>query len=225
MRLGRTNVLETPGGPVPLLDYRLTQGGRAWTVAHAGVSLSFGDEQQAITRKEGGVPYGVNLWPSAIGLAHEIASRESDFRGRSVLELGAGTGLPGIVAASLGAFVVQTDHEGGVLDLCRRNGERNGVAIEHRRADWTRWDDARRYDWVIGADILYVEEFHPQLRRIFEANAGGRVLLADPFRKMSLRLLEALESEGWGITVSQWDVGETLIPRPIGVFELRPPRG
>ena len=112
-----------------------------------------------------------------------------------------------------------------VLDLCRRNGTRNGAAhIEYRLADWTAWDVAGRYDWIIGADVLYVEELHPDLRRIFESNLapGGRILIADPFRTMSLRLMETLEAEGWRITSSRWDVGEEE-SRPVGVFELTPP--
>jgi hypothetical protein len=67
---------------------------------------------------------------------------------------------------------------------------------------------------------------HPELRRIIESNLAweGRVLLSDPFRAASLRLLEALEGDGWGVTVNTWDVGEQAAPRPIGVFELTPPR-
>lgn len=67
---------------------------------------------------------------------------------------------------------------------------------------------------------------HPHLRRIFGSNLapGGRVLLSDPFRAVSLRLLEGLEADGWRITLSKWNVGEEATPRPIGVFELVPPQ-
>jgi hypothetical protein len=111
--------------------------------------------------------------------------------------------------------------------LCRRNGERSGAgAIEYRLADWTSWNDAGQYDWILGADILYGEVLHPDLRRIFATNLDreGRVLLSDPFRGASLRLLEALERDGWGVFLTKWDVGEETAPRPVGVFELAPPR-
>ena len=95
------------------------------------------------------------------------------------------------------------------------------------RSVWTTWTDAARYDWIIGSDILYVEALHPHLRRIFESNLapGGRVLLADPFRAVSLRLLEALEADGWSIAVSKWSIGEDSAPRAVGLFELAPPPG
>src|SRR3954449_12144843 len=148
--------LETSGGRFRLFDYRLRQGGREWTVLHTGAVLTESDETHAIVMKTNRLPYGVSLWPSAIALSHEIATRAEAFRGRSVLELGAGVGLPGIVAATLGGRVVQTDKDELSLHLCKRNGERNGVeGIAYRLADWTAWDDLGRYDWIIGSDILY----------------------------------------------------------------------
>ena len=154
---------------------------------------------------------------------HLQGKRGSD---EMIEELGAGTGLPGIVAGSLGARVVQTDRDELALSVCRRNGERNRVdAIEYRLADWTSWDDAGRYDWILGSDILYAESAHSDLRRIFAANLApaGRVLLSDPFRAASIRLLETMAADGWTVALSKWSVGEDVAPRPIGVFELAAP--
>ena len=112
------------------------------------------------------------------------------------------------------------------MSACRRNGARNRVGeVEHRLSDWAGWEDGGRYDWILGSDILYGEELHPHLRRIFETNLapGGRVLLSDPFRAVSLRLLEALEGDGWTVTLSKWSVGEEATPRPVAVFELTAP--
>ena len=229
--------IQTTAGELPLHEYHLRLGGRAWTILHTGAVLSYADESSFLREKKDRVPYGVALWPAAIALAHEVAARAEDFRGRTVLELGAGTGLPGIVAASLGARVVQTDRQNLALGICRLNGERNDVpAIEYRLADWGAWLDPARYDVILGADVLYAESMHDHLRRIFEANLapGGRVLLSDPFRAVSLRLLEALEAGGWGVAMSKWSVASVGgadgsdadgdAPRPIGVFELTAPR-
>jgi predicted nicotinamide N-methyase len=119
--------------------------------------------------------------------------------------------------------VVQTDRHELALSVCRRNGERNGAAaIEYRLADWSQWEDPARYDLILGSDVLYAEAMHPHLRAIFGSNLapGGRVLLSDPFRAVSLRVLEALDGEGWAVALSKWVVGEEADPRAIGVDEL-----
>jgi predicted nicotinamide N-methyase len=143
-----------------------------------------------------------------------------------VLELGAGTGLPGIVAASLGASDVQTDRHELALHLCQMNGERNGTSgIEYRLADWSDWTDTRRYDRVLGSDVLYADVNHPHLRRIFEHSLapGGRVLLADPYRAEGLPLLESLEAAGWRVVHARWSIADGAATRPIAVYELTPP--
>src|SRR4051812_46500313 len=134
----------------PLNEYHLELGGHAWSVFHTAAVLTVEDEQRYLGEQTNRAPYGVVLWPSAIALAHDLFARADQLRGARVLELGAGTGLPGIVAASCGAHVVQTDRNEQALSLCRLNGERNGaVDIEYRVADWTSWTDASHFDWII----------------------------------------------------------------------------
>jgi methyltransferase-like protein 23 len=215
-------VLHTTVGDMPLEEISLALGARTWSILHTGAVISHDEELAYLTAETSAPrPFGAMVWPASLALAHEVASRE--WTGLSVLELGAGTGLPGIVAASLGARVVQTDRQKLVLHVGRMNAERNGVAsIEHRLADWTAWEDTERYDVILGADILYADPLHPRLREIFEKNlaAGGRVLISDPFRATSVRFLEALQAEGWRITMDKWTVGITPPPRPVGVFAL-----
>lgn len=213
-------VLSTTAGDLPLDEYRLSLGGRTWSVLHTGAILSVEDEERFLRGDQPRLPYGIALWPAAIALAHELAARP--LKGVSVLELGAGTGLPGIVAAALGARVVQTDRNAAALVVCRMNAAGNGVVLEQRAADWTAWEETETYDVIVGADILYADSVHPQLRRIFDGNLapGGRLLLADPFRAESIALLQAMEADGWNVAFNKWSVGVVPPPRPIGVFEL-----
>lgn len=209
---------------IELEEYRLRVGHREWRILHTGALISFGDEQEFLSEpKDSRHPYGLALWPASIALAHDLAHRAHALRGAGVLELGAGTGLPGIVASSFGARVTQTDRHETSMEICRQNGERNGaLGIEYRIADWVHWNDPIRYDYVIGADILYSESTHAHLRRIFETSLApdGRILVADPFRLSSIRFLETLDGNGWTSGMSKWVIGEGEDARAIGVFEL-----
>ena len=86
---------------------------------------------------------------------------------------------------------------------------------------WAAWDDANRYDWIIGSDILYATAMYPHLTRIFESNLapGGRVLLSDPFRRGSFGFLESLEAAGWNVSIGRWRVGVEGEESPVGVYE------
>ena len=218
-------VLRTSIGEFPLNEYRLKENGREWRILHVGAVISRDEESEYLLNPDESLPYGVTLWASAIALAHELASRD-DFHAKSAIELGAGTGLPGIVAATNGAALTQTDSNYVALRLAQRNLALNDLkTVRQRHVDWANWDDVSQYELILGSDILYSEASHPNLRRIFDNNLtpGGRILLSDPFRAMSLRLLESLEKDGWQISMTKYRIGEDASPRPIGIFELTLP--
>lgn len=71
--------------------------------------------------------YGLYVWPCSVILAEYVWQQRLRFSGVSVVELGAGTSLPGLVAAKLGANVILTDnsHRTEVLEnmekICKLN--------------------------------------------------------------------------------------------------------
>jgi predicted nicotinamide N-methyase len=217
-------LLQTTIGDFPLEECRLRLPNREISILHVAAMLTHTDESHFLLEEKNPLPYGIALWASTIALGQDIISRANSFRDKRVLELGAGTGLPGIIAASLAAKkVVQTDKNNLALTLCKRNCELNGIeTIEHRLDDWTNWLDGEKYDWIIGSDILYSVDMHPPLMRIFESNLSqsGRILISDPFRKGSMPLFELMEANGWSINISKWSIGDDKMPRYIGIFEL-----
>ncbi|KAG0644060.1 putative methyltransferase-domain-containing protein [Tuber brumale] len=114
----------------------------------------------------------------------------------SVLELGAGTGLVGIVAARLGAGrVVVTDGNEGVCDALKAGLERNGVAdvVSVKRLMWGERDgkeeednEGERFDLVVGADVIYdsstIPPFVAELVRRFHKNPSAKVVISATIR-------------------------------------------
>jgi len=94
------------------------------------------------------------------------------WHGKRVLEVGAGLGLPGMCAASLGAKVTLTDLP-EVLSLLQWNVEANPHVSSNCSVVPLSWgsDDGVRlgkFDVIIGADVVYWEHLFPLLLKTLE---------------------------------------------------------
>eukprot|EP01065_Artemidia_motanka_P024413 TRINITY_DN2910_c0_g1_i1.p1 TRINITY_DN2910_c0_g1~~TRINITY_DN2910_c0_g1_i1.p1 ORF type:complete len:380 (+),score=125.91 TRINITY_DN2910_c0_g1_i1:63-1202(+) len=109
------------------------------------------------------------IWQCAVLQSRWLCANKELVQGRCVLELGAGIGLVGIVAAACGARrVVLTDVDEG-LPILRSNVDANGAAVEAAGAevvvDRLFWGDAGdirsvrerfgEFDLILGADVVY----------------------------------------------------------------------
>lgn len=146
------------------------------------------------------LPYWGELWPSAVALARCI-SRE-DLRGKRVIELGCGLGLPSVVALARGAAVTASDHYEAALDFVRYNACLNlDLEPETRLLDWhvPQPEGLGLFDLVLAADVLYETRKPPALAALIPTllAPGGEVLLADPRRKEAPTFLEGMRESGF----------------------------
>ena len=134
-------------------------------------------------------PFWVRLWEAAIVLAEYLAQQEFA-PGTTLLELGAGLGAPGLAAAKRGCRVTLTDYEGVVLQFQRVSAAANGLAdVQVRPLDWLDPPPLDRYDLIVGAEILFREEFFDPLLAVMDQALapGGQVLMAHDAERQSLR--------------------------------------
>ncbi|KAG9013897.1 hypothetical protein FRB94_004277 [Tulasnella sp. JGI-2019a] len=116
-----------------------------------------------------------SIWRSGLYLAEHLPST----RGKTVLELGAGTGLVGLMCASEGGAVsvVLSDYpDPDILLTLQRNVDRNNLRDRVEVAGHT-WGDeeslqqilssghADGFDLVIGSDLLWLSEQHQNIYR------------------------------------------------------------
>lgn len=112
---------------------------------------------------------GVTLWQAAPRLSHYLVSTTEEFvAGKSILELGAGLGLCGMVAHHLGAkYVALTDADTITLERMRMNVEKNcpNNSDEHsigcRQLIWNnmiQMEECGNFDTILGADVIYTIE-------------------------------------------------------------------
>ncbi|XP_032184116.1 methyltransferase-like protein 22 isoform X3 [Mustela erminea] len=90
---------------------------------------------------------GKQVWRGALLLADYILFQRDLFQGRTVLELGAGTGLASIIAATVARTVYCTDVGADLLAMCQRNIALNGHltaagggVVKVKELDWLKDD-------------------------------------------------------------------------------------
>ncbi|KAG2277589.1 hypothetical protein Bca52824_060144 [Brassica carinata] len=106
--------------------------------------------------------YCLFIWPCSVILAEYVWQQRSRFRGSTILELGAGTSLAGLVAGKgmVGANVTLTDDssKSEVLENMTRVCELNKLNCNVMGLTWGVWDATifdLRPNIILGADVLY----------------------------------------------------------------------
>jgi predicted nicotinamide N-methyase len=144
-------------------------------------------------------PYFGILWPAATGLAEYLAENPELVRGKRVLELGAGLGLPSLVSAHLGGDVLATDYHPDAEAYFLRNCRHSSVRARYRRLNWRAEAlDGEVFDVVLGSDVLYESKHPREVARglVAFAKPGGIVILSDPGRAYVQQFLAAMREEG-----------------------------
>ncbi|KAM5152876.1 protein N-lysine methyltransferase METTL21A isoform 1-T2 [Mantella aurantiaca] len=123
------------------------------------------------------------VWDAAIVLCMYLEAGSINLEGRSVIELGAGTGLVGIVAALLGAEVTVTDRE-VALEFLKANVHDNLPSdllhkVSVKPLTWGKGlKNFPPFDVIVGADIIYLEEtFQDLLNTILHLSTENTVIL------------------------------------------------
>ncbi|GAA5869858.1 hypothetical protein JCM3774_000515 [Rhodotorula dairenensis] len=141
--------------------------------------------------------YANYVWNASVVLADKVAECEIDVKGRKVLELGCGLGLPSIVAARMGAQqVVLTDYDdpAGLQDTRRAVEEALASPLRERCVVVGHtWGESiapilqalPSYELVLVADCVWDRSLHgpliQTLRTLLESSPGAVVHFSSGF--------------------------------------------
>lgn len=144
------------------------------------------------------IPYWADIWPAARVMAQDIWEN-IDFSGMEVMELGAGLGLPGIMAALKGGKITFSDYKEEALELALNNAGRN--SIKEARAylgDWRNFSLDKQFDCILGSDILYNPHIAPYAEKVLLNNirAGGKLIISHACRPVTFQSIERLKAAG-----------------------------
>lgn len=150
--------------------------------------------------------YGLFVWPCSVVLAEYVWQQRLQFSGVSVLELGAGTCLPGLVAAKLGLDVTLTDDSNKleVLDNMRRVCDLNQLNCKVLGLTWGVWDESiftLKPKLILGADVLYdasaFDDLFATVTFLLQ-NSPGSVFITTYHNRSGHHLIEFLMLK-WGL--------------------------
>lgn len=143
--------------------------------------------------REDYMPYWAYVWSSSIALGAYLVSNTRTLiqPGTRTLELGAGLGLVGLVAAKLGADVTFNEWSGLALRAISYSARLN--KLDNVRFHAGSWLDLRneQYRLVLGADVLYEERCAGELAELLPRILArdGIAVLADPHRPTADRFV------------------------------------
>lgn len=146
------------------------------------------------------LPLWAKIWPAAFMLGHFL--RHAPSKGKTLLEIGAGCGVTGLIAASQGfSDVVVSDVNDEALLFARINVLQNGlqdrVAVRKVDIQTTRLD--RTFDYIVGAEVLYLETLHRALVKFIQRHLAkqpeAEAILAKDYRRKAKKFFKLAERD------------------------------
>ena len=178
----------TPAEAVSQLTHRsVLVGDRTFKISYPGNADQLLDHPSthAAFNADEYMPYWAELWPASQMLAQALINYRAKLpKQGTVLEIGCGVGLSGIVALSLGYHVIFSDYDATAVDFAARNAKANGFDnFETLPLDW-RSPPNFQVPLLLAADVIYEERnIKPLIAFIQTVLAPeGLCLLSDPDR-------------------------------------------
>ena len=168
-------------------------------------------------------PYWAHLWTGALTLARYVEER-LDCKNLSVLDLGCGLGLTGIVASLKGGSVMFVDKEDDALAFAKVNAQLNKCSpFAVRRLDFTVDEIKQNFSLILGAEILYDRPTFPALATFLARHLSphGQALFADARRTNTEDFYHQLDSIGLRWEREEIKEREDHLPLPVNIVTIK----
>ncbi|OQP38891.1 hypothetical protein A4H97_19500 [Niastella yeongjuensis] len=140
-------------------------------------------------------PHWTKLWPAALAMADFIHQHPELVRHKNVLELAAGLGLPGFIAARYANTVCVSDYLQESVAVMTRSAQHLQLSnVTSQLLDWSYLPAGLITDVLLLSDINYDPEQFDQLYEILLRfiRQGTAILLSTPQRLMAKPFIEKL---------------------------------
>jgi predicted nicotinamide N-methyase len=197
-------------------------GAHALAILHPSSAEELIDERDF--ERDERLPYWAELWPSSRVLGEVVLALPG--KGRSLLELGCGSGLVSACAAIAGFDVTVSDYYEDACRFASVNVHRNtGTTPRELHLDWRHLpSEPQQFDVVLASDVLYERPYGALVARAIGASltTDGVAYVADPGRVGREDFRNALGGNGLEIRRGkEHPFVDGRIRQSIAVFEIR----
>jgi predicted nicotinamide N-methyase len=137
-------------------------------------------------------PYWAKIWPSANALVKVLQKHPSLIRDKTVLELGAGIGLPSLLMAS---EAKTSDYNSEAVELLQKNITHLQLQnVQAMQLDWNNVPENMKAEVMILSDVNYDPTQFETLTKLIEKfiHQGCAIILSTPQRIMASPFVLAL---------------------------------
>jgi predicted nicotinamide N-methyase len=152
-------------------------------------------QQQKKLNQDAVFPYWAKLWPSSIAMASFIANNPQLISNKKVLELGAGLGLPSLVAAQIAQQVVCSDYVQEPLNFVQQSIEINQYNnVFCSIINWSNLPLNTTTEVLLLSDINYEPTAFVNINLMLQyfLQQGSLIILTTPQRLMAKQFIEAI---------------------------------
>lgn len=182
-----------PGIPYPLILSEPVPGCQLLMPDPDQVQKVF--KQRRATDQDTPFPYWARIWPAARVLTAYLLDHPQLYTDRSVLEIGAGIGMPSFAIAGTAASVCMTDHDPEALDLLKKNIELHpNKKLGACLLDWNHPPENLQAELVLCSDLNYAPDAMPGLTRLllYFIQTGSTIVLSTPQRAVAAPFVDTL---------------------------------
>jgi predicted nicotinamide N-methyase len=130
-------------------------------------------------------PYWAKVWPSAIALVKVLQKHPSLIRDKTVLELGAGIGLPSLLMANEAKTIQVSDYDSEAVELLRKNIAHLQLHnVQALQMDWNDLPENIDPEVIILSDVNYDPTQFESLTKLIQKfiHQGCTIILSTPQR-------------------------------------------
>lgn len=151
--------------------------------------------KEAYRKEQIAFPFWSRVWPAAKALTQFLLTNSFYTERKTVLEIGAGLGLPSLAAARNASSVLCTDSSAAAVQVIAQSAIHGALSnVTTAVLDWRHLPKDLAADVLLLSDINYEPEAFPVLQKMLDhfLQKGTTILLSTPQRLMAKAFILAL---------------------------------